>query len=74
MNELIELLSKLHDDVDYESHERLIDDKVLNSFDLVVLITMISDTFGVVIEPEDVVPERFNSAKSIWALIEELEG
>ena len=73
MERLINLLKELHDDVDYESHEGLIDDKVLNSFDLVMLITMIGDEFGVQIEPEDLVPENFNSAKSIWALIKELE-
>jgi acyl carrier protein len=71
MDELIELLTQMHDDVDYETHEHLIDDKILNSFDLVMLIAMIGDTFDVRIEPEDITPEHFNSARSIWALIEE---
>ena len=73
MERLINLLKELHDDVDYENCESLVDDKILNSFDLVMLLTMIGDEFGVQIEPEDVVPENFNSAGSIWALIQELE-
>ena len=72
MDELIQLLQELHDDVDYDTHQSLIDDKVFNSFDIVMLLTMISDRFEVQINPEDIKPENFNSAKTIWRLIEEL--
>ena len=74
MDELIKLLNELHNDVDFEGHEKLIDDRVLTSFDVAMLVVMISDTFDVDIEPEDIVPENFNSAKAIWALIGQLEG
>jgi len=72
VDELIQLLQELHDDVDYDTHQSLIDDKVFNSFDIVMLLTMISDRFEVQINPEDIKPENFNSAKTIWRLIEEL--
>ena len=73
MDELIKVLKELHNDIDFASHEHLIDEKVLNSFDIAMLIVMISDNFNVTIEPEDIVPENFNSAKTLWALIENLK-
>ncbi len=41
MNELLDMLSDLHEDVDFESCDTLIDDGILDSFDIVTLITQI---------------------------------
>lgn len=73
MQELIKLLESLHDDIDYETYEGLIDDGILDSLDIVSLITDINDTFDVSIPPEEIVPENFNSAKALWELIERLD-
>ena len=47
MNELLDMLSDLHEDVDFESCDTLIDDGILDSFDIVTLITQIKDEFDV---------------------------
>ena len=73
MNELLEILSELHPDVDFESEENLIEDKILDSLDIVSLISEIDDRFDVVIPPEEIIPENFNSAKALWALITRLD-
>ncbi|MCR5083829.1 MAG: acyl carrier protein [Parasporobacterium sp.] len=73
MDELLEILRKLHADVDYEKEDKLIDNMILDSFDIVTLIAEINDKFGVKISAEYLVPENFNSAKALWELIEELE-
>ena len=70
MDELYRMLKELHNDIDYERHERLVDEKVLNSFEVAMLVAMINDSFDVQIEPEEIIPENFNSAKAMWALIE----
>ena len=72
MDQLIKILKGLHPDVDFRTHSRLIDGKVLDSFDIVTLIAEINDEFDVVIPVEDIVPENFNSAKALYALIERL--
>ncbi|MBQ8235203.1 MAG: acyl carrier protein [Clostridia bacterium] len=69
MNELLEILSDLHPDVDFETEENLIEERILDSLDIVSLISEIDDRFDVVIPPEEIVPENFNSAKALWALI-----
>jgi len=74
MEELIEILNELHPDVDFESCTTLIDDKVLDSFDIVTLVAEIDDKFSVAIPAGELVPENFNSAQAIYALIEKLEN
>lgn len=72
MEELIEILSGLHPDVDFATHESLIDDKILDSFDIVTLIAEIDSEFDVEVKAEDIVPENFNSAKALYQMIERL--
>ena len=73
MEELLEILNELHDDVDYEHEEHLIDNGILGSLDIVTLIAEISDRFGVTITARDIVPENFNSAAAMAELIRRLE-
>lgn len=74
MEELIEILEDMNPDVDYQTCTTLVDDGVFTSFELVVLVTQISEVFGVTIPPDQIVPENFNSAASIYQMIEKLEG
>ena len=73
MEELLEILEELHPDVDFTTEEALVDDKILDSLDIVSLISEIADRFDVVIPADKIIPENFNSAKALWALIERLE-
>ncbi len=72
MNEIIEILSGLHPDINFETEQHLIDNKILDSFDIVSLIAEINDTFDVAVSAEEIIPENFNSAEAIWALVERL--
>jgi len=72
MNEIIEILSDLHPDIDFETAENLVDNKILDSFDIVSLIAEINDNFDVAISAEEITPENFNSAEAIWTLVERL--
>jgi acyl carrier protein len=73
MDTLLEILNDLHPDVDFETCDTLIDDEILDSFDIVSLIAEISNEFDVTISAKDIVPDNFNSAQALWALIERLE-
>ena len=73
MEVLLEILQEMHDDVDFNTHESLIDDKVIDSFDIITLIAEIDDRIGVTIPAEELVPENFNSYSAMVALIERLE-
>ncbi|MDD7676561.1 MAG: acyl carrier protein [Eubacteriales bacterium] len=73
MERLIRILSELHDDVDFSSETHLIDNGILDSLDIVTLITEINDEFDVSIPAEEIIPENFNSANAIMALINKLD-
>lgn len=73
MDELLEILEDLHDDVDYETCTTLIDDKILDSFDIVTIVAEVNNVFDVAIPAEELTEENFNSAQSLYALIERLE-
>lgn len=72
MENLLEILRELHPDVDFETCETLIDSNILDSFDIITLIAEISSEFDVNIPAEEIVPENFNSAKALYALIKRL--
>ncbi|MBQ7857048.1 MAG: acyl carrier protein [Oscillospiraceae bacterium] len=72
MDELIEILENLHPEVDFETCTTLIDDKILDSFDIISIISEINETFDVVIPAEEIIPENFNSAQALYALITRL--
>ncbi|MBE6013890.1 MAG: acyl carrier protein [Lachnospiraceae bacterium] len=73
METLLEILKGLHPEVDFESEDGLIENMILDSFDIVTLVAEISDKFDVEILAEHLIPENFNSAEAIYNLIQELE-
>ncbi len=72
MNKLIAILSDLHPDVDFATETGLIDNGILDSFDVVTIVAEVDDTFDVQIPAEELVPENFNSAQSLYELIQRL--
>lgn len=72
MEALLEILQELHSDVDFETEDKLVDDKILDSFDLVTLVTELGETFDIEITAKDFVPENFNSAQAMWEMVERL--
>ena len=73
MTELLEILENLHPEVDFDSCDTLIEDKILDSFDIITIISEINETFDVVIPAEEIVPDNFNSAKALYELVCRLE-
>ena len=74
MEKLLELLKSIRPDIDFENETSLIDNGYLDSFDVVSIISEIDDVFGVQIRINELDPENFNSAESIWKLVQELKG
>lgn len=73
MERLLEILEGLHPEVDFETYEGLIDNKILDSFDIISIIAEVNEEFDVTISAEYIVPENFNSAKALYTLIQKLE-
>ncbi len=72
MEALLEILNELHPEVDFETEMGLIDNKVLDSFDIVTIVAEIDGEFDVQIPAVELTPENFNSAQALYALVERL--
>ncbi len=72
MERLLEILKSIRPDVDFANETALIDDGILDSFDVVSIISELDDAFGVQVRINELDPENFNSAEAIWKLVQEL--
>ncbi len=70
MEELLAILTEAVPGVDFETETALVDDEILESLDIVTIVSEIKDAFDVEISVDDLVPENFNSAEAMLALIE----
>ena len=73
MEALLEILNDLHPEVDFETCNTLVDDKIIDSFDIVTIISEVNEEYDVVIPAEEIIPENFNSASALYDLICRLE-
>ena len=73
MEKLMEILEDIQPDADFDTCETLIDDGVLDSFAILSIVSDLQDEFGITITPADIIPENFNSAKALWAMVERLQ-
>lgn len=74
MEELIKILSDIRPDVDFNTETELVDDGILDSMDIVSIISEIDDVFGVQIRITELDPDNFNSAENLWKLIQSIKG
>ena len=74
MEKILEILKSVRSDVDFENEKSLIDDGILDSFDVVSVVGELCDEFDITITAEDLEPENFNSARALFALIERIEN
>ena len=73
MEQLMEILEGIRPDIDFANEKSLVTDRLLESFDIINLVSEIDDEFDVKIKPADLVPENFDSAEAMWALIQRLQ-
>lgn len=72
MEKLLAIMKEIRPDVDFEHETQLIDGKILDSFDIISIVSEVNDRFGVEINVDDLVPENFNSAAALMELIRSL--
>ena len=73
MENLIRILEDIQPDVDYETLSTLVDDHILDSLSILALVADLEDEFDILIPTVEIIPDNFNSASQIWALIQRLK-
>ena len=70
---IIEILKRVRPNVDYENEKSLVDDGLLDSFDIVGVVNELIAEFDIEVEIDDITPENFNNVEAIAAMVERLE-
>ena len=68
--QIIEILSEIFPGIDFETETALIDDGLIDSLDIVAVVTELMEAFDVELGVDDLTPENFNSVDAIVELIE----
>lgn len=73
MEELLGILKEIRPDVDFEKETKLIDDSILDSFDIISIVGELNEHYDIEIDVEDLEPDNFNTAEAIFALVTKLQ-
>jgi acyl carrier protein len=72
MDKILSILKESNNLIDYTKETALITDGLLDSLELMEIISELEDAFDIEIGMEEIVPENFNSAEAILKLVERL--
>ena len=72
MDKLKELLKNCCPEIIFEGEDQLITNKLIDSIDLVAIISEIEDAFNINISMEEIIPENFDSIEAMWEMIQRL--
>lgn len=73
MEEFLKLLKKIKPNVDFTKEQALVDDGLLESLDIISIISEVAEVYGVLISSDEIIPENFNSAEAMYELIEDFK-
>ena len=67
---IMNILKNVRPDVDFANEKALIDDSIIESFDVIQIVTSFMDEFGIYIDADDIEPENLNSFEEICAFVQ----
>ena len=70
MNKVIKILNSIRPEANFQESQNYIEDGLLDSFDLIALVSGIDNEFGISVLGTDIVPSNFINVNAIEALIE----
>lgn len=71
--QVLKILRSVRKDVDFEQATALIDDNVLDSFDIISIVSDLNEAFDVDITADELEPENFNTLDAIVELVKSLQ-
>ncbi|MDR0605454.1 MAG: acyl carrier protein [Bacteroidales bacterium] len=66
---VINILTEIRPEFDFNQATDFIENGMLDSFDVITLVTTLDETFGISIDGTDILPENFSSIERITALL-----
>lgn len=70
MNKIINILKSINGEIDFKQREDFFKDGLLDSLELMKLVSMLEETYNIEIDGEDILPENLCNIDAIWNLVE----
>ncbi|WP_341301670.1 acyl carrier protein [Lysinibacillus sp. FSL H8-0500] len=67
---ILNILQEIRPDINFTSSEGLISNEILDSFDVITIISLIMEEFLIKIDVDDITPEYFDSVTNIVTLVQ----
>lgn len=71
---ILAVLEEIRPDVDFINEKKLIDDSILDSFDIISIVNEFNNAFDIDIDVEDLEPYNFNTIEAMQDLIEQKQA
>ncbi len=72
MDRLINILKTVKPGADFENSVTLVEDGILDSLDIVEIISEIEKEYGIEILPDQIDPDNFQSVETMWKMIQSI--
>ncbi len=68
-NRIVEILNEIRSEFDFNSDINFIDSGMLDSFDVVALVTALDEEYKISIDGTDIIPDNFSTVNAIVTLL-----
>ena len=72
--QIMGMLNELRPEFDFTDSDDFVMDGLLDSFDIISLVSMLEEKYGVKVDGLDIVPENFSSLETIEELVNKSGG
>ena len=72
MEKLLEILKRVKPEVDFVDKVDLVDEGILDSIDIVSIISEIETEYSIEIDPDEIDPDNFQSVSAILEMIKKV--
>lgn len=69
MSSVLEILKNIRPESNFQESEDFFEDGLLDSFDLMTLVSELDKKYGISIDGMEITPENFNTVRSIESLL-----
>lgn len=66
----INLLNDINPEIISHSDSNLVDDGIIDSLNIMQIVSGFEKNYGIDFDPDDMIPENFSSANAIWQLLQ----
>lgn len=74
MNKIYEMLEEIKPEHNFKESENFVEDGMVDSFDIISLVSMLEEEYGIVVDGLDVLPENFATVDAIAELVKKSGG